>query len=101
MDERLEKAWNGFIQVFDDAVTDRITQDQRDGLAQSFEPRPIAIALNQMDIGVLIHHFGSSPRSDIQPVYESLARIWLNTIYGKKVPEHFADLYYAFNSPSI
>jgi len=86
MDERLEKAWNDFVQVFDDAVTDRIVQDQRDGLVQSFEVPPIAIALNQMDIGVLIHHFGSNPRSDIQPVYESIARIWLNTIYGRESP---------------
>ena len=86
MDERLEKAWNGFIQVFDDAVTDRIVQDQRDGLAQSFEARPVAVALNRMDIGFLIHHFGSNPRSDIQPVYESIARIWLNTIYGRESP---------------
>lgn len=86
MDKRLEKAWNEFVQVFDDAVTDRIVQDQGNGLTQNFEARSIAIALNRMDIGVLIHHFGSNPRSDIESVYESIARIWLNTLYGEEAP---------------
>jgi len=86
MDERLEKCWNDFVKGFDDAVTTRITQDQMDGLASNFEPRPVAIALNRMDIGIVIHHFGSTPQSDIQSVYYSTARIWLNTIYGKDDP---------------
>lgn len=84
MDERLEKAWNDFVKVFDDTVTARIIQDQATGLAPNFEPRPVAIALNRMDIGILIHHFGRNPRSEIQPVYQAIARIWLNTIYGKE-----------------
>lgn len=84
MDERLEKAWNDFVNVFDDTVTARIIQDQALGLAPEFEARPVAIALNRMDIGILIHHFGRDPRSEIQPVYQAIVRIWLNTIYGKE-----------------
>lgn len=91
MDERLEKVWRDFVKVFDDAVTARIAQDQKDGLAAHFEPRPVAIALNRMDIGLLIYHFGSNPRSDIQTVYDSIARIWLNTIYGKEIPTIIQD----------
>lgn len=84
MDERLEKAWNDFVKAFDDAVTARIIQDQATGLAADFEARSVAIALNRMDIGILIHHFGRNPRSELQPVYQAIARIWLNTIYGKE-----------------
>ena len=83
MDERLEKAWNDFVKVFDDAVTAGIMRDQKAGFAPDFAARPVAIALNRMDIGLLIHHFGRNPRSEVQPVYEAIARVWLNTIYGK------------------
>jgi AcrR family transcriptional regulator len=54
MDERLEKAWNDFVKVFDDAVTARIKLDQAAGLSPNFEARSVAIALNRMDIGILI-----------------------------------------------
>ena len=85
MDARLEKAWNDFVKVFDNTVTARIKQDQAAGLAPGFEARPVAIALNRMDIGILIHHFGRRPRSKPQPVYQSIARIWISTIYGPEV----------------
>jgi hypothetical protein len=45
----------------------------------------VAIALNRMDIGILIHHFGRHPRSKPQPVYQSIARIWISTIYGPEM----------------
>jgi TetR/AcrR family transcriptional regulator, ethionamide resistance regulator len=89
MDARLEKAWNDFVKVFDDTVTARIKQDQEAGLAPGSEARSVAIALNRMDIGVLIHHFGRRPRSKPQPVYQSIARIWISTIYGPEVLTKF------------
>ena len=89
MDARLEKAWNDFVKVFDDTVTARIKQDQEAGLVPGFEARPVAIALNRMDIGILIHHFGRRPRSKPQPVYQSIARIWVSTIYGPGVLTQF------------
>lgn len=89
MDARLEKAWNDFVKVFDDTVTARIKLDQEAGLAPDFEARPVAIALNRMDIGIMIHHFGRRPRSKTQPVYQSIARIWISTIYGPKVLAEF------------
>ena len=91
MDERLEKAWNDFVNVFDDTVTTRIEQDQAAGLTPDFEARHVAIALNRMDIGILIHHFGRHPRSRPQPVYQSIARIWISTIYGPEVLTTFEE----------
>ena len=84
MDERLEASWNRFVQVFDDAVTQRIEVDQDSGLIGQFDARAVAIALNQMDIGVLMHHFGRRPRSKPEPVLQSISQIWISTIYGKE-----------------
>jgi AcrR family transcriptional regulator len=82
MDERLERAWNDFMKVFDDAVTERIEHHQAARLIPSFEVRPVAIALNRMDVGTVIYHFGSRPRTKPDRVYQSIARIWISTIYG-------------------
>lgn len=62
MDERLESAWNQFLEVFDNAVAERIARDQASGLVPKFDARPVAIALNRMDVGTLIHHFGRRPQ---------------------------------------
>ena len=82
MDQRLEKAWRKFLKVFDEAVADRIRADQAKGVVADFEPVSIAIALNRMDVATMIHHFGQRPRSKPEPVFETIARIWVNTIYG-------------------
>ncbi len=82
MDERLEGAWNDFIRVFDDAVAERIERDQAAGLVPKFDARPVAIALNRMDVGTLIHHFGRRPRSKPDPVYRAILQVWISTIYG-------------------
>lgn len=82
MDERLEKAWTGFLKVFDDAVAERIEEHQAAGLTPSFDARPVAIALNRMDVGVMVHHFGRRPRSQPELVRQSITRIWISTIYG-------------------
>ena len=89
MDERLEKAWNDVVNVFDNAVTLRIEQDQEAGLSPGFDARLVAIALNRMDIGTVIYHFGSRPRSKMEPVYQSIVRIWISTIYGQEMLKQF------------
>jgi hypothetical protein len=81
-DERLEKAWTQFVNQFDDAVTTRIEADQEQGLIQTFDARPVAIALNRLDAYTLIEAFGQHPRSQPEPVREALARIWISTLYG-------------------
>lgn len=48
MDKRLEAAWSKFVDVFDEAVSDRIARDQAAGLALDFAARPVAIALNRL-----------------------------------------------------
>ena len=82
MDERLEGAWSDFVGVFDNAVAERIERDQSAGLVSEFEARPVAIALNRMDVGTLIHHFGRRPRSKAEPVYQAILQVWISTIYG-------------------
>ena len=84
MDERLEKVWMLFQKEFDDAVTNRIEQQQADGLIKSFAARPVAIALNRMDAFLLIHHFGRRPRGNRESVRDAILRIWISTLYGDK-----------------
>ena len=86
MDERLEQAWMGFLNDFDDAVAHRIEQHQALGWIGPFEPRPVAIALNRMDASLLIHHFGRRPRSRPGPVREAILRIWISTLYSDQKP---------------
>ena len=88
-DERFERAWNQFMERFDNAVAERIEADRAQGLIADFDARPVAIALNRLDAYTLIHEFGQHPRSEPQPVLEALARIWVSTLYragrlGKK-----------------
>jgi len=85
MDQRLEKAWAGFLEAFDDAVTLRIEQHQKAGLIKTFDARPVAIALNRMDAYLLIHHFGRRPRGNRDSVREAILRIWISTLYGDRV----------------
>ena len=83
MDARLERARNNFLKVFDDAVAERIEEHQAAGLIEKFDARPVAIALNRMDVGVMIHHFGRRPRGNPDHVYRSIMRIWISTLYGR------------------
>lgn len=86
-DKRLEKAWKQFLAQFDDAVCTRIEADQKEGLIPDFEARPVAFALNRLDAYTLIQAFGQRPRSRPEPVRESLARIWISTLYGAELIE--------------
>jgi len=82
MDERLERVWNDFVKGFDEIVRERIERDQASGVAPKFDAQRVAIALNRMDVGTLIHHFGRLPRSKAEPVYQSILHVWISTIYG-------------------
>ena len=84
MDARLEKAWTGFLEDFDDAVTHRIEQHQSAGLIKPFEARPVAIALNRMDVFLLIHRFGRLPRGKQNSVLTAILRVWVSTLYGER-----------------
>ena len=80
-DETLEKAWMLFVSEFDDAITSRIEADQAQGLISNFDARPVAIALNRLNIYTLIQAFGQQPRSKPETVHEALARVWISTLY--------------------
>ena len=84
MDERLEKAWTDFKKGFDDAVTNRIEQQQADGLIKPFDARPVAMALNRMDAYLIIQQFGRRPRGNQKSVRDAILRVWISTLYGDK-----------------
>jgi AcrR family transcriptional regulator len=83
-DAQLEDGWNRLLDRFDDAVSERITADQKLGLIEPFDPRPVATALNQVDASLYVRAFGQRPRSEPGPVLDSIARIWVSTLYGSQ-----------------
>ena len=83
-DDRFAKAWNQFLNGFDDAASARIKADQEQGLIPDFEARPVAIALNRLDAYTLIEAFGQHPRRQPEPVREALVQIWVSTLYGSE-----------------
>jgi len=91
-DEKYEKVWKQFIEQFDDAVTTRIEADQEQGLMPNFDARPVAEALNRLDVLMLLDAFGQHPRKQPEPVYEALSRIWISTLYGSEcLGKHSSD----------
>jgi AcrR family transcriptional regulator len=80
-EKQLEKAWNGILGRFDDAVVTRIEHHQAAGLIRELEARPIAVALNRMNAYVLIHAFGRRPRQSRDPVIAAVQEIWCSTLF--------------------
>ena len=81
---RLEREWIWFLNRFDDAVVERIAADQELGLIGPFDPRTVAIALNQVDASLYIRVFGQRPRGRPGPVLDAIARLWVSTLYGEQ-----------------
>ena len=81
-DESLERTWAAFLKNFDDAVAQRIEQQQATGLVPEFDAYPVAVALNRMDASLMIQQFGRRPRGNPDAVLESITRIWISTLYG-------------------
>ena len=63
LDERLEQAWNSFMERWDDAVEAQIVAQQRDGLIPPFDARRIANALNSLDVNLVIAAFGDTRKT--------------------------------------
>ena len=82
LDERLEEAWSGFMERWDEAVTARILSEQEQGLIGPCDASALARALNMLDAAVLISEFGRRPQGDPKAVTETLFRIWQRTLYG-------------------
>jgi len=83
-DNQLEKSWTQFIDLFNDGVSTRIEADQGQGLIPNFAARPVAIGLNHLNVYTVIDAFGRRPRGEPEPVQETLARIWISTLYGSE-----------------
>jgi len=80
-EQRMEQAWQKFLNGFDDAACARIESDQAQGLIPEFDARPVAIALTRLNTYTLIEAFGQRPRRQPKPVRDALARIWISTLY--------------------
>jgi AcrR family transcriptional regulator len=83
-DAHLEAEWNGLLDRFDDAVSERIAADQELGLIEAFDPGPVATALNRVDAALYVRKFGQRPRSRPGPVLDAIARVWISTLYGQQ-----------------
>ena len=81
-DARLEAAWAGFLKDFEEAIAERIEQQQALGLIPQFAARPVAASLNRLNAAMMIAQFGRRPRGNPQDVREALVRIWVSTLYG-------------------
>lgn len=85
-DERLEKSWMQYLKDFDDAVTARIEKQQEEGWTPKFDARTTAVALNRMDVALVVHTFGRRPRGQSRPVFDAMLRIWSSTLYPTREP---------------
>jgi AcrR family transcriptional regulator len=83
-DQRFEKDWSEFLRGFDEAAGSRIEGDQKQGLTTTFDPHPVAFALNRLDAYTMIEAFGKRPRAKPEPVLEALVRVWVSTLYGSE-----------------
>ena len=83
-DKRLEKSWAQFVGDFNDGICARIEADQGQGLIGDFAARPVAIALNHLNVYTVIEVFGRRPRSEPKQVTAALIRIWVPTLYGSE-----------------
>jgi AcrR family transcriptional regulator len=83
-DARVEAGWYRFLARFDDAVSERIVADQKLGLIESFDPQPVATALNQVDASMYVRTFGQRPRGQPAPVLEAISRLWISSLYGQR-----------------
>lgn len=80
----LEAAWYEMLERFDNAVFERIVKDQELGLIESFDPRPVATTLNQVNASMYVRLFGTRPRGRPGPVLEAVSRLWISTLYGSQ-----------------
>ena len=81
-DQRLEKVWNQTLVDFDKAIAERIRQHQRAGSITRFDAMPVAMALNRMNVAMLVDAFGRRPRKRQKPVANALFRIWRCALYA-------------------
>jgi hypothetical protein len=81
-DAHLEAGWYGMLERFDDVVFRRIVADQELGLIKSFDPRPVATTLNQVNASMYVRLFGTRPRGRPGPVLDAISRLWISTLYG-------------------
>jgi AcrR family transcriptional regulator len=98
-DAQLEDEWNGFLDRFDDAVSERVAADQELGLIENFDSRHVATALNRVDVAMYVRAFGHRPRSQPAPVLDAIARVWISTLYGHQWTRNWTSTLYRKQVP--
>ena len=83
-DARVEAGWYGMLDRFDNAVSERVVADQELGLIESFDPRPVATTLNQVNASMYVRAFGQRPRGRPERVLDAISRIWISSLYGQR-----------------
>ena len=81
-DARLEAAWQGLLDRLDAVVRERIAADQALGLIDTFDPGLVATVLNHA--AIYIRSFGQRPRRRPGPVLDTIARLWISSLYGQE-----------------
>lgn len=90
-DKRFENDWRAFLVGFDDLGCELVASDQEQGLIPEFEPRPVVVSLNRLNVSTVIEAFGQRPRRKPEPVRKALSRIWISTLYGAQWVEKGAS----------
>lgn len=97
-DTRMEEAWYTFLGGFDDAVAERISADQQQGLISKLDAKLVASMLNNANATLYIRAFGSRPRHQKRPVLSTICQVWISTLYGKQWVEDQASTLYRSTS---
>jgi AcrR family transcriptional regulator len=84
-DPDVEEAYHGLVQRFIDATAEHIRLEQKDGRAEGMTARRTAAALVWMNERYLSMCLGGSKQLKPREVSDTLAQIWMRTLYLEKV----------------
>ena len=82
-DSDVEDTYHGLITRFVEASTTRIEQDVAAGRTDAVDARETARALVWMSERYLNEALGRIPRTPVESVVETLATVWVRTLYGR------------------
>jgi AcrR family transcriptional regulator len=86
-DERIERAYNGFLDRFTELTAFGLDMMVREGLIDPLDPWPVARALNLMNERYLLGEFGRPSRGNPELALKTLETIWLRSLAPKRRPK--------------
>ena len=81
--EELRQVWKRVMSEYDKRVAGAIQRDQAAGLVGDIDAGLVATSLNRMNLGNMIVHFGSTPRTRVKRLLPSVVHIWVSSLYGE------------------